>query len=108
MVGIGTAGSDKDQFTIDHFTPLTQGGKRKRNNLVPCCRSCNATKCDRSIEEFRFIQEQRCFKDQHGVSFTREQINCLKKLGVEVPIKRHRFYFEIQGLRDETAQAISR
>lgn len=31
-------------LTMDHVLPLTRGGKSTKDNLVPCCKSCNTTK----------------------------------------------------------------
>lgn len=34
--------------TIDHVIPVSAGGTNHRENLVPCCRSCNQRKADRA------------------------------------------------------------
>ncbi len=31
-------------LTMDHVVPLSRGGKSRKNNLVPCCKSCNTGK----------------------------------------------------------------
>lgn len=31
-------------LTIDHFTPVVNGGSGQLINLIPCCKSCNASK----------------------------------------------------------------
>lgn len=31
-------------LTMDHITPLAQGGRSTKNNLVPCCKDCNNKK----------------------------------------------------------------
>lgn len=31
-------------ITMDHLLPLTRGGKSTKDNLVPCCKSCNSRK----------------------------------------------------------------
>ncbi len=33
-----------EELTMDHVIPLTRGGKSSRNNVVPCCKECNAKK----------------------------------------------------------------
>jgi 5-methylcytosine-specific restriction protein A len=33
-----------DELTMDHVVPLTRGGRSIKNNVVPCCQACNATK----------------------------------------------------------------
>ena len=37
---------------IDHVVPVTRGGTGERSNLVPACRSCNASKNNRLLEEW--------------------------------------------------------
>lgn len=32
---------------IDHFLPISQGGRDVLGNIIPACISCNASKCDR-------------------------------------------------------------
>jgi|ERR1039458_1109687 hypothetical protein len=34
--------------TIDHITPISAGGSNQWENLTSACKSCNASKCDRS------------------------------------------------------------
>jgi 5-methylcytosine-specific restriction endonuclease McrA len=31
-------------LTMDHVIPLARGGRSTRDNLVPCCKSCNTRK----------------------------------------------------------------
>lgn len=31
-------------FTIDHVTPISRGGLHTKDNLIPCCKSCNSSK----------------------------------------------------------------
>jgi len=33
-----------EELTMDHIVPLARGGKTKRGNVVPCCKSCNNEK----------------------------------------------------------------
>ena len=40
-------------FSVDHIEPVSQGGKTEEGNLVPCCRWCNVSKSNRSIESLR-------------------------------------------------------
>ena len=37
-------GSDDDHMCVDHVTPMAKGGPNTRDNLVPSCRTCNASK----------------------------------------------------------------
>ena len=32
------------ELTMDHLIPLAQGGQSSKDNLVPCCKSCNSKK----------------------------------------------------------------
>ena len=32
------------ELTMDHLVPLTRGGRSTKDNLVPCCKSCNTKK----------------------------------------------------------------
>lgn len=32
------------ELTMDHLVPLTRGGRSTKDNLVPCCKSCNTRK----------------------------------------------------------------
>lgn len=36
----------------DHLHPLIKGGELSRNNVVPSCRSCNASKKDNDVDEW--------------------------------------------------------
>jgi 5-methylcytosine-specific restriction enzyme A len=31
-------------LTMDHLVPLSRGGRSTKDNLVPCCKSCNTRK----------------------------------------------------------------
>jgi 5-methylcytosine-specific restriction endonuclease McrA len=39
------------ELTIDHVLPKSQGGKNTWNNIVACCKPCNAHKANRRPEE---------------------------------------------------------
>jgi 5-methylcytosine-specific restriction endonuclease McrA len=38
--------------TIDHVVPTSRGGHDVAENIVPCCPSCNSSKCAKSASEF--------------------------------------------------------
>jgi|GEM_PF-6863838 len=42
-----------DDPTIDHIVPLIRGGTNDFANLTPACRSCNSSKGDRLLSEWR-------------------------------------------------------
>ena len=31
-------------LTMDHIVPIARGGQSTRNNVVPCCKTCNTAK----------------------------------------------------------------
>jgi hypothetical protein len=41
-----------DNFTLDHLTPISKGGKHVPENIIPCCHSCNASKQHRDVFEW--------------------------------------------------------
>ena len=38
--------------SLDHIIPRFKSGSNNRNNLVPACRSCNANKGSKNMEEW--------------------------------------------------------
>ena len=40
--------------SIDHVIPLSRGGNHSIGNLVACCLSCNSSKKDKTITEWRY------------------------------------------------------
>ena len=42
-------GKHMDKPTKDHIKPLNKGGKLSRENVIPCCPSCNSSKKDNEI-----------------------------------------------------------
>lgn len=36
--------------SVDHFVPVSNGGRGLKNNKVPSCKSCNFLKADRVFE----------------------------------------------------------
>jgi 5-methylcytosine-specific restriction endonuclease McrA len=42
--------------TIDHVIPLKKGGIHGIGNLVPCCQSCNSSKRDKFVMEWRLAK----------------------------------------------------
>lgn len=39
--------------TVDHLVPLSRGGQHSEGNLAPACRSCNSSKGDKLLIEWR-------------------------------------------------------
>lgn len=44
-------GHESRELTIDHLVPKKHGGKSTWENLVCCCRRCNAKKGDKTLEQ---------------------------------------------------------
>lgn len=44
--------------TWDHIIPVTRGGTYSVGNLAPCCRSCNSSKQNRTVTEWRLWQRR--------------------------------------------------
>lgn len=42
-----------DNPTVDHIVPLIRGGSNDMDNLTPACRSCNSSKGDKLLSEWR-------------------------------------------------------
>lgn len=49
--------TDKKTLTLDHVIPLARGGKHTISNIVPCCPSCNSSKNDKLLEEWKKINK---------------------------------------------------
>ena len=45
--------SRPDRYSQDHIIPTSRGGGDGMDNIVDCCWTCNTSKGDRTLEEFR-------------------------------------------------------
>lgn len=85
-------------FVVDHIIPLSFGGKSDIDNLAPACSTCNGSKKNKSLEEFRFLRERQLAGMPR---FNEEQLDYLYTHGITLPkIKKYIFYFE--EIRNET------
>ena len=86
-------------FSTDHIVARCVGGGQGYDNLVPACRTCNASKNNRSLEQFRPTLARRC---AGFPAFTKEQLAYLARQGVDtdklLPFDDFQFYFEREGL----------
>ena len=39
----------RTKLEVDHVIPISKGGNHTADNVVPACRSCNASKCDKIL-----------------------------------------------------------
>lgn len=44
------------RMTMDHVVPLSRGGRHSIGNLLPACRTCNSSKRQRLLVEWRLIE----------------------------------------------------
>lgn len=44
---------DAPSTELDHAVPVSRGGLHDKDNLLPACRSCNASKGDKLLKEWR-------------------------------------------------------
>lgn len=51
----------KPATTVDHVIPVSQGGRSRRGNILPACRSCNSSKGTRSLDDFLPLDAERGF-----------------------------------------------
>lgn len=47
------------ELTMDHIVPIARGGKSTRNNLAPCCKTCNNRKKTMLPMEWEEYMENR-------------------------------------------------
>lgn len=94
---------NQNDFVIDHVHPRAKGGNNNINNLLPSCKSCNAAKCAKSLEQFR---RMCAFRDVYNTSlFNQAQIDFIyengmaEKIGVDTSFI---FHFENMELNHET------
>jgi 5-methylcytosine-specific restriction endonuclease McrA len=49
-------------LTMDHIVPIARGGKSVKNNVAPCCKSCNSKK--RQLLPLEWDEYMRSLKGQ--------------------------------------------
>lgn len=45
-------GKETDKVTMEHFIPVSKGGELSHNNILPVCKSCNSSKCNKDFFEW--------------------------------------------------------
>lgn len=82
-------------MTTDHVIPRSRGGAHTRENRLPCCKACNATKGKRPLRYLRdALQRQAAGRPM----FSAEQLAYLRANGWQFPVEpRLEFYWERIG-----------
>lgn len=87
----------EERFTVDHIDPLKRHIRGSKSHLEilenynPCCQSCNSSKSDWTIEQWRdriTLKYNRLMRDSSG-------FRLLVRMGiVEKAVNKVSFYFE--------------
>lgn len=51
----------KEDYHIDHKTPICRGGLNIKDNICCSCPACNLSKNDKTVEEFVIVKNRRCY-----------------------------------------------
>lgn len=79
-------------LTVDHMQPKRRGGTQEIGNLILACRSCNSSKKNRTVEEYR---EWLAWQTRGG-EFNPRQREWLQSAGIELPaLPGVLFWFEM-------------
>lgn len=66
-------GRELVEATKDHIIPLHKGGKLVKENVIPCCRTCNSKKSDNDMEKWYknepYFNEYRLMKIKDYIKF---------------------------------------
>lgn len=57
-------GTRGDKLEKDHVVPISAGGDTTKSNIVPCCKSCNSSKRDKSVH--KWWREQGHYTQERG------------------------------------------
>ena len=84
-----------ENCSFDHIIPQIKNGENSQDNLIAACKSCNHSKRDKTLEDFR--NYKACNKAVKEAGFSFKQINWLidRELYKEIGgIPNFKFYFE--------------
>lgn len=73
-------GAAMDKPTKDHVKPLLQGGTLTRDNVVPCCGSCNSSKKDNEMLSW---YRRQPFFDEYRLKKIEDYLQLIKSLETE-------------------------
>lgn len=59
----------KKKLEQDHFIAITNNGEYTKNNIVPACRSCNASKSNNNF--FKWYPKQSCYSEKREKTILR-------------------------------------
>ena len=89
---LGANADRKTLFAIDHVVAKKHGSGNDRENLVPCCGSCNSAKRTKSVEEFR---QYMAWKSSGCEPLTERQLRYLESIGIDtVNVIPERYVFD--------------
>ena len=46
------------ELTMDHIVPISKGGQSTKNNVVPCCKTCNSEKKSRLLMDWQPLSDR--------------------------------------------------
>lgn len=80
--------------TIDHVVSISHGGSDDIDNLVMACKTCNSTKRELSVSDFRFAMSWK--KTRYSDVISHGKAKKLMLLGVSFDDfnNDHKFWFE--------------
>jgi len=74
-------GKEQGPLTQDHFIPIDNKGGYTPNNIVPCCQTCNSSKCNKNFYEWYRSQDfYNEVREKKIIKYLREMV--LKCQGV--------------------------
>lgn len=85
-----------ESLSIDHISPMDRGIKsdkydlKKIENLNPCCQSCNSSKGNKSIEDWRLYIDELHYR----LIDNNSQYRLLNRMNIVKEPKSFKFYFE--------------
>lgn len=85
----------KKNATVDHITPKSKGGTNNIDNLALCCKSCNSSKGEKTVDDYRL---RVAIKKSKWINvLTTPQVKMLLDDGHDIGVYPDQvvFYFEV-------------